>query len=130
MDCVPRRASWWLNRDPIQERGGINLYGICGNNAVNFWDYLGREWQVSGAEDLQKMFNALLEKAKKDASEEIRKKLQAMQDDKKVCKLKLVYNSNAMIFGGYTQEAQYLDLGGHAGCPSLRACKRNRDVGA
>ncbi len=31
----------WLNRDPIQEQGGLNLYGMVNNNAVNFVDYLG-----------------------------------------------------------------------------------------
>lgn len=27
--------------DPIGERGGVNLYGFVGNDAVNEWDYLG-----------------------------------------------------------------------------------------
>ena len=31
----------WLNRDPIEEAGGLNLYAFCRNNAVNKWDYLG-----------------------------------------------------------------------------------------
>jgi RHS repeat-associated protein len=31
----------WPNRDPIAERGGLNLYGMVGNNPVNFIDYLG-----------------------------------------------------------------------------------------
>jgi RHS repeat-associated protein len=31
----------WLNRDPIGERGGLNLYGMVGNDPVNKWDYLG-----------------------------------------------------------------------------------------
>jgi RHS repeat-associated protein len=31
----------WLSRDPIEERGGINLYGMVGNDAVNRWDLLG-----------------------------------------------------------------------------------------
>jgi hypothetical protein len=33
----------WLNRDPIGEQGGVNLYAMVGNNAVNFIDLLGRE---------------------------------------------------------------------------------------
>lgn len=33
----------WLSRDPIEERGGINLYGMVRNDAVNRWDYLGLE---------------------------------------------------------------------------------------
>jgi RHS repeat-associated protein len=31
----------WLSRDPIGEKGGINLYGFVGNNALNKWDVLG-----------------------------------------------------------------------------------------
>jgi RHS repeat-associated protein len=31
----------WLSRDPIEESGGINLYGFVGNDTVNQWDYLG-----------------------------------------------------------------------------------------
>ena len=31
----------WLNRDSIGERGGVNLYGMVGNDPVNHWDYLG-----------------------------------------------------------------------------------------
>jgi hypothetical protein len=31
----------WPSRDPIQERGGINLYGFVGNDGVNRWDTLG-----------------------------------------------------------------------------------------
>ena len=31
----------WPSRDPIGVRGGFNLYGMVGNNAINFMDYLG-----------------------------------------------------------------------------------------
>ena len=31
----------WPNRDPIGERGGLNLYGFVGNDGVNWWDFLG-----------------------------------------------------------------------------------------
>ncbi len=31
----------WPSRDPIQERGGVNLYGMVGNDGVNRWDILG-----------------------------------------------------------------------------------------
>lgn len=31
----------FINKDPIEERGGLNLYGFCGNNGVNGWDNLG-----------------------------------------------------------------------------------------
>lgn len=35
----------FLNRDPIEEEGGLNLYGFCGNDGVNQWDYLGMNSQ-------------------------------------------------------------------------------------
>ena len=31
----------WLNRDPINEAGGFNIYGMVNNDPVNLWDYLG-----------------------------------------------------------------------------------------
>ena len=31
----------WPSRDPIWERGGINLYAMVGNDVVSWWDYLG-----------------------------------------------------------------------------------------
>jgi len=31
----------WPSRDPIEEEGGINLYGFVGNDGVNQWDVLG-----------------------------------------------------------------------------------------
>lgn len=33
----------WLNRDPIEEEGGENLYAFCGNNPVNKYDILGEK---------------------------------------------------------------------------------------
>jgi integrase/recombinase XerD len=31
----------WPSRDPIGERGGVNLYGFVGNDGTNEWDQLG-----------------------------------------------------------------------------------------
>ena len=36
----------WVNRDPIEERGGVNLYGMVGNDPVNRWDVLGLKVQI------------------------------------------------------------------------------------
>jgi RHS repeat-associated protein len=33
----------WLNRDPIQEQGGLNLFGFIANNPLGFIDPLGLE---------------------------------------------------------------------------------------
>ncbi|NCB53214.1 MAG: RHS repeat-associated core domain-containing protein, partial [Clostridia bacterium] len=46
----------FISRDPIEERGGLNLYGFVGNDPVNRWDFLeknllwrdpnGGEWEL------------------------------------------------------------------------------------
>jgi RHS repeat-associated protein len=54
----------WLNRDPIGELGGLNIYACVGNNAVNRFDAVGLAWydwpanlanwanqSISGAQD-------------------------------------------------------------------------------
>jgi RHS repeat-associated protein len=38
------RNGRFINRDPIEERGGLNLYGFCGNDGVNRYDVLGMSW--------------------------------------------------------------------------------------
>jgi RHS repeat-associated protein len=32
----------WLGRDPVEEKGGLNLHGFLHNDAINHWDYLGQ----------------------------------------------------------------------------------------
>ena len=39
----------WPSRDPIEERGGMNLYGFVNNDGVNRWDTLGL-YTLPGAE--------------------------------------------------------------------------------
>jgi RHS repeat-associated protein len=36
----------WINRDPIGEEGGLNLYGFVINAPVNLWDILGMKTPV------------------------------------------------------------------------------------
>ena len=40
----------WPSRDPIEEEGGMNLYGFVGNDGVNKWDVLGEH----SADDCEK----------------------------------------------------------------------------
>ena len=34
----------FINRDPIEERGGMNLYGFCSNDGINRYDVLGMDF--------------------------------------------------------------------------------------
>ncbi len=36
----------WLSRDPIEELGGVNLYGFVGNNPAHRYDILGQKWKI------------------------------------------------------------------------------------
>jgi RHS repeat-associated protein len=37
----------WLNRDPMEEKGGLNLSIFVNNDSANKWDYLGlAEWEA------------------------------------------------------------------------------------
>ncbi|MBE7537134.1 MAG: RHS repeat-associated core domain-containing protein [Opitutaceae bacterium] len=38
------RNGRFIGRDPIGEKGGINLYGFTGNNGVSRWDTLGQAY--------------------------------------------------------------------------------------
>jgi uncharacterized protein RhaS with RHS repeats len=38
----------WPSRDPIEESGGVNLYGFVGNDGVNWFDAFGLERQEGG----------------------------------------------------------------------------------
>ena len=42
----------WPSRDPIEERGGLNLYGMVANNSVNAWDYLGLSSNCCGGKKI------------------------------------------------------------------------------
>jgi uncharacterized protein RhaS with RHS repeats len=37
-------AGRWISRDPIEEKGGVNVYGFGKNNAINGIDKLGLRW--------------------------------------------------------------------------------------
>jgi RHS repeat-associated protein len=35
------KSGCWMSRDATGEDGGLNLYAICENDTINFFDYLG-----------------------------------------------------------------------------------------
>ena len=76
----------WLNRDPIFEKGGMNLYGFVVNDGLNHWEVLGcfaseqeaidsakdkignaaRNSRLNGVKQLQQATKYLSEDAKRD----------------------------------------------------------------
>ena len=36
----------FLGRDPLEEQGGLNLYGFCNNDGVNRWDFMGEYYSM------------------------------------------------------------------------------------
>jgi hypothetical protein len=48
----------WPSRDPIEERGGVNVYGMLGNGGVNGVDYLGLQDPVTGYDSWTHIPNA------------------------------------------------------------------------
>ena len=52
----------WLSKDPIEEKGGLNLYVFVGNDGVGKWDYLGLKQDIDSCFDL---VDDLIEIAKK-----------------------------------------------------------------
>jgi integrase/recombinase XerD len=47
-------AGRWPSRDPIAERGGMNLYGFVYNNGVNLWDVLGEDTGTCSLSEIKK----------------------------------------------------------------------------
>jgi RHS repeat-associated protein len=37
----------WMNRDPIEEEGGVYLYAFCRNSPASFIDRLGMVWKIT-----------------------------------------------------------------------------------
>jgi hypothetical protein len=69
----------WPSRDPIEERGGINLYGFVFNSPANWLDFLGREPQDATAQE----FNEAMTSVNGDAARvwaEIRRR-RRLKDD-------------------------------------------------
>jgi hypothetical protein len=65
----------WPSRDPIEEDGGVNLYGFVGNDGVNKWDILGLNSCcephiiADGKKELEKRYKAAVEEFKRQMIE-------------------------------------------------------------
>lgn len=50
--AAPRRLGFWPSRDPIEEEGGLNLYGFAGNGPIDSVDALGEDFVSYGVRSL------------------------------------------------------------------------------
>jgi hypothetical protein len=50
----------WPSRDPIEERGGVNLYGFIGNEGLTGWDRLGLDRQETINQALEELDSPFL----------------------------------------------------------------------
>jgi RHS repeat-associated protein len=57
--------SRWPSRDPIEERGGVNLYGFINNQPTHSWDYLGLDNYVLLYDTADPMFKNWVDAVKK-----------------------------------------------------------------
>jgi RHS repeat-associated protein len=53
------RQGRFISRDPVAEDGGLNLYGYCGNNPVDHWDYIGTSWLSKAFRSIGKLFKKI-----------------------------------------------------------------------
>lgn len=53
-------AGRWVSRDPIEEEGGVNLYGFVNNDGVNSSDYLGMDFIAAGSRPIAPPIGTLL----------------------------------------------------------------------
>ncbi len=65
----------WPSRDPIAERGGVNLYQLVLNNPLLWVDFLGLKRPKCSSPDDQEEFDKNWEEAKKNGGEQTKKDL-------------------------------------------------------
>jgi hypothetical protein len=76
----------WLSKDPIGEAGGLNLYGMVGNDPVNVWDLLGQKSKCKCAltDEKKKKIQDAIDALRKAGFNKIADKLQKGLDDEKI----------------------------------------------
>ena len=74
----------WMSRDPIKEAGGLNLYGFCINNSINYVDPVGLVINYSCSRENKKKHQETIDKWLKELPKdsELRKMVEALQKSK------------------------------------------------
>ena len=74
-------AGRWLNRDPIGERGGVNLYGFVGN-CFGLWDMLGLDADTYDVEGNWKKYLREVEREERHEKAKENRKIQDCEEAK------------------------------------------------
>ncbi len=105
----------WITRDPVEEEGGLNLYGFSQNDPVNKVDPLGLKLRVSGSsEERQRMFDIIKGMGCGQLTMDGSGNIYGQFDDDECspCNcLKQIINSSKNVKVGFSEEA-YLYGGG------------------
>ena len=70
----------WIKRDPIEEKGGINLYHLVENRTILSWDILGLEWEIL-RDKQQEWATAQRTSVKNDTIDELASKVSLSKDE-------------------------------------------------
>jgi hypothetical protein len=72
----------WPSRDPIEEYGGVNLYGCNYNDLISWYDYLGREPKFSNSPALAAANQAGIAAIKRERESLLRDRDEARKKNK------------------------------------------------
>jgi RHS repeat-associated protein len=70
----------WPSRDPIEEQGGVNLYGMVGNDGVNWLDVLGLQAPRKEYNTPEEAIDECGKKAKEKAEDDCKKRKKSNAD--------------------------------------------------
>lgn len=80
----------WVSRDPIGERGGINLYGVMRNGPLNRWDVLGLAWPQAERPGLDASGEPYLTERFTDKSGKVRTRIRK-------CNIVIFFGHNGLV---------------------------------
>ena len=106
----------WPSRDPIEERGGVNLYGFVGNDGVNWVDVLGLKLIVTDdcVKELLKKLKELDHRLKKmvddlESSKHIHTIRKATEELRKGADMGNARGATEPLYGNFSHEKKSIN---------------------